>query len=346
MSSPLSIANVSVYYGDFAAVKDVSVNLDAGTIGCLLGPSGCGKTTLLRAIAGFESVSSGSIALGSRSLSAAGHTVAPEQRKVGMVFQDFALFPHLRIGQNVGFGLAGLSRAARDQRVAEMLDLVELANYARAYPHELSGGQQQRIALARALAPSPDLLLLDEPFSSLDSELRQQLACEVRNIISDTGITALLVTHHQDEAFAMAAQVTLMKNGRVEQTDTPFNLYHAPASGFVAGFIGRGSLVKVRLNDAGVLVDGLHILGEAPGSWRNPGAYRVLIRPEMVTHAPGSALCLNVKNRTFRGADNLYILSLPDGQALSCIAPGHINVNAGDKLPVNVDLDRAVVLTE
>lgn len=344
MSSTLNIDNVFVHYGDFAAVQGVSVTLDAGTIGCLLGPSGCGKTTLLRAIAGFEPVSGGSISLGTRRLSDAGNTVAPERRKIGMVFQDFALFPHLRIEQNVGFGLGDLARKARTQRVTGMLDLVGLADYARAYPHELSGGQQQRIALARALAPSPDLLLLDEPFSSLDAELRQQLATEVRSILADAGITALLVTHDQDEAFAMAAQVTLMKQGRVEQSDTPFNLYHSPASEFVAGFIGRGSLVDLRCDGAGKLAEGLHILGEAPDSWEKPGPCRVLIRPEMVTYAPGSSLELRVKNRTFRGADNFYLLNLPDGQTLGCIAPGDVDLSAGEPMPVNVDLDRAVVL--
>ena len=228
MSSQIELRQVSVNYQSFTAVREVSMTLEKGQIGCLLGPSGCGKTTLLRAIAGFEPVTAGEISLHGTVISSPRLNRPPEQRRVGMVFQDFALFPHLNIERNIGFGLAGLRRGDRQRRISELLSLVDLSASAKSYPHELSGGQQQRVALARALAPNPEILLLDEPFSSLDSELREQLASEVRVLLKRSEVTAILVTHDQHEAFAMADHVTLLHNGRVAQSDTPYNLYHNP----------------------------------------------------------------------------------------------------------------------
>ncbi|MEP1595297.1 MAG: ABC transporter ATP-binding protein, partial [Halieaceae bacterium] len=241
MSRQLRVDGVSVAYGDFTAVREVSLELEAGDIACLLGPSGCGKTSLLRAIAGFEPITTGCISLNNSELSTPDHTLPTEQRRVGMVFQDFALFPHLSVADNVGFGLSTLGKQARRQKVAEMLTLVGLEQYATSFPHQLSGGQQQRVALARALAPNPDLLLLDEPFSSLDSELRESLAAEVRALLKASGVTAVLVTHDQHEAFAVADHITLMKDGGVVQAGTPRSLYQTPNAPFVADFIGQGS---------------------------------------------------------------------------------------------------------
>ncbi|MCB8898487.1 ABC transporter ATP-binding protein, partial [Bordetella pertussis] len=234
-------------------IDDLSLSLPAGHIGCLLGESGCGKTTVLRAIAGFEPVLAGHIALDGAVISSPDVQVAPELRRVGMMFQDYALFPHLSVSQNVAFGLRRLSRparaarAARAQRVAEMLELVGLAQSADSYPHEISGGQQQRVALARAMAPSPDLLLLDEPFSNLDVDTRERLAFEVREILKRTGHTAILVTHNQAEAFAIADRIGVMARGHIEQWDTPYNLHQHPASPFVRDFIRREALVEQRL---------------------------------------------------------------------------------------------------
>ena len=256
MSSQLDLSEVSVRYGDFVAANAVWLSLQAGEIGCLLGPSGCGKTTLLRAIAGFEQLASGSITLHGKLISERGFTPPPEQRRVGMVFQDFALFPHLNVQRNVGFGLHTMAREQRPGRVEEMLQLVGLDAHAHAYPHELSGGQQQRVALARALAPNPELLLLDEPFSSLDSELREKLAAEVRTLLKASNVTTLLVTHDQHEAFAMADQITLLSSGKVAQAGSPFDLYHHPASEFVASFIGLGSILRLpEVKEPGVLAE-------------------------------------------------------------------------------------------
>src|SRR5690554_2898906 len=225
-----------ISFGAQHIVRGVSVTLEQGEIGCLLGPSGCGKTTLLRAIAGFQNLQSGSIQIDSDNVSTNNFTLPAEKRGVGMVFQDFALFPHLNVADNISFGMRKASTAERRQRVDELLDRVGLPGYHKRFPHELSGGQQQRIALARALAPKPGLLLLDEPFSSLDAELRERLAVEVRELLKKEGITALLVTHDQQEAFAMADKAGVMYQGELLQWDTPYQLYHQPRHQLVADF--------------------------------------------------------------------------------------------------------------
>ena len=224
MSSPLSIESIQLAYetprGLHTVVSDFSLSLPAGEIACLFGPSGCGKTTVLRAIAGFEPLRTGSIRLGDALLSSTEVHLPPEQRRVGMMFQEYALFPHLSAGRNVAFGLRRSSRSMQQARVAEMLALVGLADAGERFPHELSGGQQQRIALARALAPSPALLLLDEPFSNLDAATRERLTVEVREILKAAGQTAVLVTHNEAEAQAMADHIGLMHNGRLTRWTT------------------------------------------------------------------------------------------------------------------------------
>jgi iron(III) transport system ATP-binding protein len=342
MTSQLIIDQVSVCYGDVTAVRAISLTLEPGEIGCLLGPSGCGKTTLLRAIAGFEPVSSGRIVLHDQVISEPGRQTPPERRRVGMVFQDFALFPHLSVERNIAFGLAGADRPAREARVAELLALVGLEKHAGAMPHELSGGQQQRVALARALAPGPDILLLDEPFSNLDSELREQLAGEVRDLLKQHGVTAILVTHDQQEAFAMADRVALLREGSVVQSDSPYNLYHEPANEFVAGFVGQGARILVRVDATGQLGEPLTNLEQPPGQWQPGEQLVLLIRPEDIEYAPGSHLHLVVAGRVFRGASYLYELLLSDGQRALCLAPSDVDVAIGDKLPVRFNLQRVI----
>jgi iron(III) transport system ATP-binding protein len=248
MSEALRIERLRAGYptetGLRIVVDGLALTLASGEIGCLLGASGCGKTTVLRAIAGFEPVRDGRIVLQGDEIASPQDALPPERRRVGMMFQDYALFPHLSVADNVGFGLAGIARDARARRIAEMLALVGLAEAASSYPHELSGGQQQRVALARALAPAPALLLLDEPFSNLDSDTRQRLAGELRALLKSTGTTVLMVTHDQSEAFAIADRIGVMAEGRILQWDTAAGLYARPVDRFVAGFIGRGSWVS------------------------------------------------------------------------------------------------------
>lgn len=250
MSEQLKLDQISVAYdtpeGPQIVVNELSLSLAQGQIGCLLGASGCGKTTILRAIAGFEPLRTGCICLGDRVLSSVDHQVEPEHRHVGMMFQDYALFPHLTVKKNVAFGLRRQEKNQRNRRVQELLELVGLEDLAERYPHELSGGQQQRVALARALAPEPRLLLLDEPFSNLDIDTRERLAFEVRDILKETGHTAILVTHNQAEAFAIADRIGIMQRGQIVQWDTPYGLHSQPASPFVASFIKHEALMAQR----------------------------------------------------------------------------------------------------
>ncbi|MFA5521945.1 MAG: ABC transporter ATP-binding protein [Castellaniella sp.] len=224
----LTLSRVSIAYGAPGApqvvIRDFSMSLKQGSVGCLLGASGCGKSTILRAIAGLEPLVGGTISLGDRVLSSASRHLAPEDRRIGLMFQDYALFPHLTVNENIGFGVRGVSRSERRQRVREMLEIVDLADIGSRYPHELSGGQQQRVALARALAPAPELLLLDEPFSNLDVNTRTHLANEVRDIIKAANRTAIVVTHNRDEAFAMADQLGVMCEGCLEAWASPGDL--------------------------------------------------------------------------------------------------------------------------
>lgn len=246
----LDLQDISVVYPcpeeDLCVVNRLNLQLVKGEIGCLLGASGCGKTTILRAIAGFEPLRSGAISLNGRELSSGRQHMAPELRGVGMMFQDYALFPHLTVEKNIGFGLRRQSRDERLRRIDEMLELVGLQAERKRYPHELSGGQQQRVALARALAPSPSLLLLDEPFSNLDVDTRERLAFEVRDILKQAGLTAILVTHNQAEAFAIADRIGVMEQGQVVQWGTPRELHEHPANDFVADFIRREALLAQR----------------------------------------------------------------------------------------------------
>lgn len=343
MNAQLELRNVQVNYGSIEAVRDVSLTLAKGEIGCLLGPSGCGKTSLLRAIAGFETVTAGEVCIQGSTVSSASATTPPELRKVGMVFQDFALFPHLNTERNVAFGLSAMSRTEKKARVKQLLDLVGLAGYENAYPHELSGGQQQRVALARAMAPAPEVLLLDEPFSGLDSELREQLAAEIRQILKDSNVTAILVTHDQHEAFAMADRVALLREGQIAQIDTPYNLYHNPGNEFVARFIGQGSIVDVSANESGELSNGMGTLDRNYHSWKAGETFRLLVRPDDIKYEPDSDVHLKIATKSFRGAQYLYELELPSGAKVPCMTPSHVDYSAQDTLPVKFDLQHLVI---
>jgi iron(III) transport system ATP-binding protein len=343
----LELRAVQHAYGRQLVVKDLSLSLTRGRIACLLGPSGCGKTTVLRSIAGFEPILAGEIRLAGEVVSRPGYELPPENRRIGMVFQDYALFPHLTAEGNVGFGLAHLERAARRARVDEALRAVGLRDIAGRYPHELSGGQQQRVALARALAAQPRLVLLDEPFSSLDVELRERLASEVRSLLNEQGMTAIVVTHDQQEAFAMADEIGVMHGGCILQWDTPYNLYHRPAQRFVADFIGEGAFVRGRPDPAG----GIALeLGTLPGctchdSGTVPpraGAVDVLLRPDDVVHDDDSPVRAQVVKKAFRGAQILYTLRLASGTQVLSLVPSHHDHPLGEAIGVRLDADHVV----
>ena len=325
-------------------VRDVSLHVDKGEIVSLLGPSGCGKTTILRAIAGFQPVQSGRIVLMQREVSSPEVHVPPERRKIGMVFQDYALFPHLDVAGNVGFGLHAMSAAERQHRVAELLDLVGLTSLAHRSPHELSGGQQQRVALARALAPRPELLLMDEPFSNLDITLREKLAIEVRDLLRETGATAIIVTHDQQEAFAVADRIAVLAEGRLQQWGTAMDLYHRPANPFVAGFIGEGVMVTGSINAQGCLQNALGTFPcEVAGATLKPGdTARMLVRPDDIQHDDQSPLQARVIAKAFRGAQFLYTLALPGGQSLISLVPSHHDHAIGEMIGIRMEIDHII----
>jgi iron(III) transport system ATP-binding protein len=344
MTTLLELDDVAVAYGDDQVVHDVSLRLEAGHIGCLLGPSGCGKTSLLRAIAGFEPLVRGRISLQGEEVSRSGFMLAPEARRVGMVFQDLALFPHLTVVDNVAFGLRSLPPAARRERADRLLDMVGLADYARQYPHQLSGGQQQRIALARALAPRPQLLLLDEPFSGLDLELREELAGQVRGVIKREGITAMLVTHDQHEAFAMADEIGVMRAGRLHQWGRGSSLYRRPADAFVAKFIGEGVMLSGRVRSERSVSTELGVIEiEVPADQAPGDRVEVLIRPDAVLLDPDSAIQAEVTDRVFRGGFFLYKLRLPSGQRLLHMGPVDVTYPSGTPLRIRIAIDRPLM---
>lgn len=306
----LQVNQIDVSYGKTEVVKQVSFNLADGQIGCLLGPSGCGKTTVLLTIAGFQRPSDGQIKIHDAVVNDDNHFVAPEKRNVGMVFQDYALFPNLSVADNIRFGIQSLGKAEQQLRVEELLALVGLTSLAKVYPHQLSGGQQQRVALARAMAPRPSVLLLDEPFSNLDVELREQLATEIRQILKKENVTAILVTHDQNEAFAMADDICVMHQGQIQQQDSPVNLYRYPANKFVAGFIGEGVLIDGTLTDANKIETEL---GDMPAELTSAKTLDVLIRPDHILINERADIKADVISRTFRGSSYLYELKLASG---------------------------------
>jgi iron(III) transport system ATP-binding protein len=329
-------------------VSEVSLQLAPGDIACLLGPSGCGKTTLLRAIAGFAPLQAGRIAIMGREVSGAGVHMPTEQRNIGMVFQDYALFPHLTVQGNVGFGLHGLAAKDAKARVQQMLQMVGLESLAQRYVHELSGGQQQRVALARALAPKPQLLLLDEPFSNLDVSLREHLAREVRALLKATGTTAVLVTHDQQEAFAVADYVAVLAEGRVQQWGTPMALYHEPVNRLVANFLGEGAWIPMHHSAVGELVTELGTfaaptdagLADINGPAQQP--QELLVRPDDILHDDASPTKARVVSKVFRGANFLYTLALPSGQAVFSLIPSHHDHALGEYIGIRLELDHRV----
>lgn len=342
-NTALSIENMTLGYGSRIVLENLSLQLQDGEIGCLLGASGCGKTTVLRAVAGFETPVIGQIAIHGKTVSGKGQHVLPEQRQVGMVFQDYALFPHLNVRDNIAFGLRTLGRAERMTRVAEMLDLVGLQSLETRFPHQLSGGQQQRVALARALAPKPKLLLLDEPFSNLDVELRERLGQEVRTILKKTGTTAMLVTHDQHEAFAVADVVGVMDAGRIRQWAAPYDLYHRPADRFVADFIGEGVFLPARLIDENCLEFALgHVCSKEKIAYPPGSSMDVLIRPDDIQHVDASPIKAVVKAKAFRGAEFLYTLEIASGEKLLSLVPSHHDHAIGEAIGIEMELDHLI----
>lgn len=352
----LALSNIAVSFDNMTTplLEDLSLTVKRGEIGCLLGPSGCGKTTLLRAVAGFHQPSNGKIVIDGICVGSTTHNQAVSERNIGMVFQDFALFPHMTASQNIGFGLSSLSPQEQSNRIEECLNLVGLDSHADLYPHQLSGGQQQRVALARAIAPKPSIILLDEPFSSLDLELREQLATDIRTLLKRIDTTAILVTHDQNEAFAMADKIAVINNGKLHQWGTAYELYHQPASVFVAQFIGESVFLQAeRISDCILSTavgefDMSHAFFAASAEIDTGQYFSLLVRPDDVKHDNESAIKARIKSRVFRGSHTLYTLELAhntegESQRLLCLTSSHHDLTVDDYFGISLQLENMIV---
>jgi len=337
--SDLTLTGVSKAFGEVRAVVDVSLQLRRGRLLTLIGPSGCGKTTILRLIAGLEVPDQGEIRIGDAIVAGNGTFVPPEQRDAGVVFQDYALFPHLTVLQNATFGLTRLPRGARDQRARELLTALGLQGLEARYPHQLSGGQQQRVALARALAPRPTLLLLDEPLSNLDAHIRTQMRHELQTVLTQQQVTALMVTHDQEEALSMADDVAVLRNGRIEQRGSPEEVYRRPRTAFVAAFLGATNLLPGRARDGVV---------ETPlGPVRVPtpdGPTTLSLRPEDLRIADQGLFRGEIVHRSFRGHDVNYVVRVGD-VLVKVLTDCHADYFPGDRVALEL-VGRPVPLGE
>jgi iron(III) transport system ATP-binding protein len=345
----LDLEDVSLHFGDNAVVKDVSFDVREGEMLCLLGPSGCGKTSTLRLIAGLDRPDAGKIRINGQTVSSRQKLVPPHKRDIGLLFQDFALFPHLTVSENIAYGLSSLDRHETLCRMDELLERTQLRQHADKYPHMLSGGEQQRVALARALAPQPNLLLLDEPFSGLDTMLREQMGEETLSTLKELGITSVMVTHDPEEALTTADRIVLMDEGNVVQIGTPTELFRSPSSVFSARFFGR-------INQIDGVVDG-NVVKTDLGAFRNPelsqgATVHVLLRPEALKVLPlgsGSPLAnqLLVCGVQYAGNSSLIRLGIGDWPHTHT----HIEVrhtetasfDLGEKIPIEIDQDQVFV---
>jgi iron(III) transport system ATP-binding protein len=338
MTTALDIRQLSKTFSDTAAVREASLVVRSGQMVSLLGPSGCGKTTLLRLVAGFEWPDGGMITIAGRTVAGDGYQVSPEARRVGMVFQEYALFPHLTVRENISFGLRG-SAKEKTVRTEQMLALVGLTGLDGRQPHELSGGQQQRVALARALAPSPDVLLLDEPFSNLDAALRTQVRAEVRSILKASGTTVIFVTHDQEEALSQADEVAVMFEGQIVQVAPPQQLYLEPLNRRVAAFVGEANFLVGEAHGRQVRC----AVGTLNTTTTAQGKVEVLLRPEVIhiDHGEqsnaGDAPRATIRWREFYGHDQRVGLSLADGTRLVARLDARFRFDIGDAVTIAVN---------
>lgn len=330
----IRLQNVSKNYDQTRAVVNLDLTIPKSTITVLLGRSGCGKTTTLRLVAGLEKPDSGDVCIGDQQVSGSKVWVSATQRQIGMVFQDYALFPHLTVDQNIGFGLADLTATDRNNRIANLLDLVGLMGLESRYPHQLSGGQQQRVALARALAPSPDVILLDEPFSNLDASLRQTMREEVRNILHEAQVTTVFVTHDQEEALRLADELVVMDGGRVLQSGAPEDVYRYPTSLQVAQFLANVNVLSGEAKQGIVETS----LGKLP--LHNPdlvGAVDVILFPETISLMPDPQGTTLIDGVSYFGFHQLVTLRLQNGTTLQARTWSHANIATGDRVQATVD---------
>lgn len=347
MKPILELKNIECQHRGHTVVQDFHFHSNEGDLHCLLGPSGCGKTTALRAIAGFQPLHHGEILLNGERISYPGYTKAPEKRHIGMVFQDYALFPHMNVKQNIGFGLRDKTEKEKQVSIDKMLEVVGLSGYGERFIHELSGGQQQRIALARAMAPQPKLILLDEPFSNLDIEMRERLSRDVRDILKSCNTTGILVTHDQHEAFSFGDMIAVMNNGQILQRDTAYNLYHSPTNRFVADFIGQGVFIQGKLSSHDTVETTLGtIKGDRAYEWSEGTRVELLLRPDDIVADEQGRLEGTIIQKAFKGAEILYTLKLNEDTEVLSLFPSHHNHEIGEKVKLSLELDHMVAFRQ
>ncbi|MGF1741093.1 ABC transporter ATP-binding protein [Vibrio profundum] len=318
MTQCLHIQDLVCGYGRQEVLKQVSLEINHGDIVCLLGASGCGKTTLLKALAGLLPAASGKITLQGETITDDQWQLPPDKRHIGMIFQDYALFPHLTVAKNIAFGLRHLSKSLQGNKVTEMLELVQLSALAERYPHQLSGGQQQRVAIARSLASQPDLLLLDEPFSNIDAQVRHQLVVEMRQLLKQQGVTAVFVTHSKEEAFAFADQLAVMNQGEIEQYGPASQLYHHPASRFVANFLGGGSyLAATRISEHEFSTELGKVTARAQTDIAISAPCEVLLRPQQIQLNVQHNSDIRVIEQQFMGDHCRYVIDMKGNKMLA-----------------------------
>lgn len=335
MSCALSINNLTCQYDAQTVLESLSLEVEQGQIVCLLGASGCGKTTLLKAVAGLLPLSSGTMSLNGVTIDDGENWLPPEQRNIGMIFQDYALFPHLTVAENIAFGLKHETAQQKLLKVEEMLGLVHLKGYGDRYPHQLSGGQQQRVAIARSLAYKPDLLLLDEPFSNIDTQVRHELICEIRKIFKQQGVTAIFVTHSREEAFAFADKMAVMNHGVIEQYGTASELYYHPSSKFVADFLGGGSyLAATRVSEREFDTHLGVVEANAQQDIKIQADCALLLRPQHVQIQADEDSAVKVLEQHFMGDHCRYVIDV-NGDRLLAISTEALNV--GDSVAVRVE---------
>ncbi len=339
----ITLEHVSLTYpgSTSPAITDISFSVCEGDLTAILGPSGCGKTTVLRVIAGFERPAHGHVVISGKSVASANTWVEAEHRGVGMVFQDYALFPHLTVLQNVAFGLRGVTPNSQREKIREVFALIGLEGFESHYPSALSGGQQQRVALARALAPRPAVLLLDEPFSSLDPDMTERMREELLEILERTGSTSILVTHDHEEALDMADNVAVLNTGRLEQLGTPDEIYHTPTTAFVADFVGQADFVPGQVTEGKVVTEvGIF---ENVGRLKDSTQVLVMIRPDDVRIQPCETASARILRRHFRGSENLYRILLPSGQLLYSSDSSTVIYPVGTNVVIHVETLHTIV---
>ncbi|BDR12527.1 ABC transporter ATP-binding protein [Vibrio sp. STUT-A11] len=335
MSCALSIKNLTCHYDDQTVLESLSLEVEQGQIVCLLGASGCGKTTLLKAVAGLLPLSSGQMSLNSLIIDDGENWLPPEQRNIGMIFQDYALFPHLTVAENIAFGLKNETAQQKLLKVEEMLGLVHLKGYGDRYPHQLSGGQQQRVAIARSLAYKPDLLLLDEPFSNIDTQVRHELIREIRKIFKQQGVTAIFVTHSREEAFAFSDKMAVMNNGVIEQYGTASELYYQPSSKFVADFLGGGSYLAATRVSKGEFETHLGVIeASAQQDIQLQEECALLLRPQHVQVQADEESAVKVLEQHFMGDHCRYVIDVNGDRLLATSVQA---LNVGDSVAVKID---------